>query len=112
MEVTATNRFAGVSPRKVRLILEHLPGRSIEEALAMLRFMPSPHAKLVSKIVKSAASNAENNYSLDPESLYVKRAVAGDARRLQRARSAPRGRVHPYQRRSSHITIVVDERES
>jgi large subunit ribosomal protein L22 len=111
MEVSATDRFATVSPRKVRMVLDHLPGKSVEEALRLLQFMPSPHAKLVAKIVKSAASNAENNFSLNPEALYVKRAVANDARRLERYRPAPRGRIHPYQRRTSHITITVDERE-
>ena len=112
MEVAATNRYAGVSPRKVRRILEHLPGRTVDEALALLQFMPSPHARLVAKIVKSAAANAENNYAMDTDALYIKRAVANDARRLTRYRPAPRGRVHPYVRRTSHITIVVDERES
>jgi len=112
MEVSATHRFAGVSPSKVRLVLEHLPGRSVEEALNLLKFLPTPHARLVAKIVKSAASNAENNFALDPDSLYVKRAVAGDARRLARFRPAARGRVHRYRRRFSHITIIVDQRES
>ncbi len=111
MEVTATNRYAGVSPRKVRLVLEHLPGRSVQEALNLLKFLPTPHARLVAKIVKSAASNAENNHALDPDTLYIKRAVANDARRLRRFRPAARGRVHRYQRRTSHITITVDERE-
>ena len=112
MEVHATDRYAGVSPRKVRLVLEHLPGRSVEEALNLLKFLPTPHAKLVAKIVKSAAANAENNYAADPDRLYVKRAVANDARRLKRVRPAGRGRVHGYQRRTSHITVTVDERES
>ncbi len=111
MEVSATNRYAGVSPTKVRLVLAHLPGRSVQEALDLLKFMPSPHARLVAKVVKSAASTAENNYALDTDSLYVKRAVADDARRLRRYRPAARGRIHPYVRRTSHITIVVDERE-
>ena len=110
MEVTATNRFATVSPRKVRLVLEHLPGCSVQEALNLLKFLPTPHAKLVAKIVKSAASNAENNYSLDPDSLYVKRAVADEGRTQRRFRPAARGRIRSYQRRTSHITIVVDER--
>ena len=112
MEVSATHRYATLSPRKARLLLEHLPGRSVEEALNLLKFMPTPHAKVVAKIVKSAASNAENNFSLDPESLYVKRAVANDSRRLKRGRPAARGRVRPFVRRTAHITIIVDERES
>lgn len=111
MEVSATTRYAGVSPQKVRLLLQHLPGRSVQEAVNLLQFMPSPHGKLVAKIVKSAAANAENNYALDPDSLYVKRAVANDSRRLRRFRPAARGRVHSYRRRTSHITVVVDERE-
>ena len=112
MEVKATTRFAGVSPTKVRLVLEHLPGRSVAEALDILKFMPTPHARLVAKIVKSAAANAENNFAMDTDALYVKRAVADDGRRLKRIRPAPRGRVHPYPRRSSHITIVVEEQGS
>jgi large subunit ribosomal protein L22 len=112
MEVSATDRYAGVSPSKARLVLEHLPGKSVEDALNLLKFLPTPHAKLVAKIVKSAAANAENNYSADPGRLYVKRAIANDARRLHRVRPAARGRVHPYVRRTSHITVTVDERES
>jgi large subunit ribosomal protein L22 len=112
MEVSATDRYAGVSPSKARLVLEHLPGKSVEDALNLLKFLPTPHAKRVAKIVKSAAANAENNYSADPGRLYVKRAVANDARRLKRVRPAARGRIHGYQRRTSHITVTVDERES
>jgi large subunit ribosomal protein L22 len=111
MEVLAKGRFAGISARKARLVLEHLPGKSVQEAINLLTFMPTPHAKLIAKIVKSAASNAENNYSLDPDALYVKRAVADGARRDRRMRPAARGRMHPYYHRSSHITITVDERE-
>lgn len=112
MEVSASTRYAGVTPRKARLVLEHLPGRSVQDALNLLQFMPSPHAKLVAKIVKSAAANAENNYAMDTDALYVKRAVADDARNQRGFRPAPRGRVHGYRKRTSHITIVVDERES
>jgi len=111
MEVTATHRYAGVSPRKVRLVLEKLPGKSVEEALNLLRFMPTPHARLVAKLLKSAAANAENNYALDTDLLYVKRAVADDARRQRRFRPAARGRVHRDQRRTSHLTVIVDQRE-
>ena len=111
MEVSATNRYATISPSKARLVLEHLPGKSIEDCLNLLKFLPTPHAKVVAKIVKSAAANAENNYSADPGRLYVKRAIANDARRLKRVRPAARGRVHGYVRRTSHITVTVDERE-
>ena len=112
MEAIATHRHIGMSAQKARLVLEHLPGHTVEEALNMLKFFPSPHARLVAKIVKSAASNAENNFAMDPDSLYIKRAVADDGRRDRRYRPAARGRYHPYQRRTSHVTIIVDERES
>lgn len=111
MQVSATNRYATISPAKVRLVLAHLPGKSIEEALNLLKFMTTPHAKVVAKVVKSAASNAENNFAADPANLYVKRAYANDSRRLKRFRPAARGRIHPYMHRTSHITITVDERE-
>ncbi len=111
MQVSATNRYATVSPAKVRLVLAHLPGKSIEDALNLLKFMTTPHAKMIAKIVQSAASNAENNFAADPANLYVKRAYADDSRRLKRFRPAARGRIHPYMHRTSHITITVDERE-
>lgn len=111
MEVSATNRYASVSPSKVRLVLDHLRGKPVSEALKMLKFMTTPHARIVAKVVQSAASNAENNFAADPENLYVKRAYANDSRRLKRYRPAARGRIHPYVRRTSHITITVDERE-
>jgi large subunit ribosomal protein L22 len=112
MEVSASHRFATVSPRKMRLVLEHLPGQNVPDALNLLKFLPTPHAKIVAKIVKAAASNAENNYSMDPDTLYIKRAIANDARRLKRFRAQSRGRYSTYTKRTSHITIVVDERES
>jgi large subunit ribosomal protein L22 len=111
MEVRATHRHIGISPQKARLVLEHLPGQSVEDALNLLKFFPSPHAREVAKIVKSAAANAENNFAMDPDSLFIKRAIADDGRRDRRYRPAARGRYHPYVRRTSHVTIVVDERE-
>jgi large subunit ribosomal protein L22 len=111
MEVSASHRYAGVSPRKVRLLLEHLPGQRVEDAMAMLRFVPTPSARLVEKVVKSAAANAENNYNMPPGALYIKTAVAGDARRLKRYKARARGRVSPILRRTSHITVVVEEKE-
>jgi large subunit ribosomal protein L22 len=112
MEVSASHRFATVSPQKVRVVLEHLPGQNVPKALNLLKFLPTPHAKMVAKIVKAAASNAENNYSMDPDTLYIKRATASDGRRLKRFRPQSRGRYAPYMKRTSHITIVVDEREN
>jgi large subunit ribosomal protein L22 len=111
MEVQSTARNVRVSSRKARLILQRLPGLSVDQALALLRYMPSPHAQTVSKVVLSAAANAENNYSLDADDMYVKRAFADEGRTMKRFRPRSRGRVSPILKRSSHITVVLDERE-
>jgi large subunit ribosomal protein L22 len=100
-----------VSPRKVRLILERLPGLSVDQAVALLRYLPSPHAVAVTKVVLSAAANAENNFDLDVDDLYVKSAYAGDGLTMKRYRARSRGRASPLLKRSSHITVVLDERE-
>jgi large subunit ribosomal protein L22 len=109
MEVSATAKYLPVSARKVRLVLEQLPGKRIEEAMVMLRFLPTPHARLVEKVVKSAAANAENNYALDTGELKIKRAYAGEGRTLKRFKAKARGRVAPILRRTSHVTVVVEE---
>lgn len=111
MEVRSTARSVRVSPRKVRLILERLPGLSVEQALGVLRFTPSPHAQTVSKVVLSAAANAENNFLLDADELVVKQAYADAGPTLKRFKPRSRGRVSPILKRTSHITVVLDERE-
>jgi len=109
MEVSATAKYLPVSARKVRLVLDQLPGKRVDEAIMMLRFLPTPHARIVEKVVKSAASNAENNFALDLEVLRIKRAYAGEARTLKRFKAKARGRVAPILRRTSHVTVVVEE---
>jgi large subunit ribosomal protein L22 len=109
MEVTATAKYLPVSARKVRLVLDQLPGKRIDEAMMMLRFLPTPHAKLVAKVVQSAAANAENNYALDLADLRIKRAYAGEGRTLKRYKAKARGRVAPILRRTAHVTVVVEE---
>jgi large subunit ribosomal protein L22 len=109
MEVAATAKYLPVSARKVRLVLDQLPGKRIDEAMMMLRYLPTPHARLVAKVLHSAAANAENNFSMDRDELRVKRAYAGGGRTLKRWKAKARGRVAPILRRTSHITVVVEE---
>jgi large subunit ribosomal protein L22 len=111
MQVKCVAKNLAVSPRKVRLILDHLPGRRVDEVLARLRFLPSPHARMVAKAVQSAAANAENNYQMDPRFLKVVAAYAGDGLRLKRWRARARGRASRRVRRRAHITVVVEEME-
>jgi large subunit ribosomal protein L22 len=110
MEVVAKGKNVRISPRKVRLILDVLKGRRIDEAVSILRNLDQPVAKKVEKIVKSAAANAENNYQLDPDDLRIKLAFANEGTRLHRFRAGPRGRAKPWTRRYAHITIVVEDR--
>lgn len=110
MEVHSTARYIRISPRKVRLITERLPGLSVDQALALLRYMPSPHARSVSKVVLSAAANAENNFDLDVDDMVIKRAFADEGPTQKRFKARSRGRAAPILKRSSHITVVLDER--
>jgi large subunit ribosomal protein L22 len=110
MEVRAVAKNIRRSPQKVRLVVDTVRGRSVNEALAMLRFMPQGAARDVYKVVKSAASNAENNYELDINDLYVHRIYVDEGRTLKRFKARSHGRVAPRLRRSSHITAVVQEK--
>ena len=109
MEVKATAKYLGISARKVRLVLDQLPGKRVDEAMVLLRFLPTPHARVVAKVLNSAAANAENNFSLDRDDLRVKRAYAGEGRSLKRYKAKSRGRAAPIVRRTSHVTVVVEE---
>jgi large subunit ribosomal protein L22 len=110
VEVQAKSKNVRISPRKVRLLLNPIKGRSVDEAVAILRNLPMPVARKVEKIVKSAAANAENNYSLDIDRLRIKAAYADEGSRMHRFRAGARGRAKPWTRRLSHITIIVEDR--
>jgi large subunit ribosomal protein L22 len=86
-------------------------GKKVDEALNLLRFTPTPKAKVVAKLVRSAAANAENNFQMDPADLKIIRIFVDDARSLRRFRPRSRGRVSPIRKHSSHITVVVAEQE-
>lgn len=112
MEVKAVAKYIRLSPRKVRLILDVIRGKRVEEALPILRFLPSPAARTVSKVVKSAAANAENNFQMSPADLYIVGAYADEGPRLKRVRAKARGRIGRILKPTSHITVRVAERES
>ena len=111
MEVRAVARDTGISPRKVRLLVDMVRGKKIDEALTMLKFTPSPTAQVLAKVVKSAAANAENNFQMTPSDLRIVTILADEARTLKRFRPRARGRASPILKRSSHITVVVAEQE-
>ena len=109
MEVIASARQIRVSPRKVALVLDEVRGKKVSEALTILNFMPTPVARTVAKVVKSAASNAENNYQMVPAQLKIVKAFADKGQTLKRYHANARGRASPYHRHFSHITIIVEE---
>ncbi len=111
MEVRAFSRDAPIASKKARLILDEIRGKRVDEAMALLRFMPTPHARLIAKAVRSAVANAENNYNLEPRTLRVSKAYVGDGRTLRRLLPRARGRADIMRRRRSNITIVVQEEE-
>ncbi len=110
MEVRASTKDTGVSPRKVRQLVDMVRGKKVDEALTLLRFTPTPTARVVAKVIKSAAANAENNYQMTPSVLKIISIFADEARTLKRFRPRARGRVSPILKRSSHITVIVAER--
>jgi large subunit ribosomal protein L22 len=109
MEVRAISKDTGISPRKMRLLVNMVKGMKVDEALTVLRFAPTPNARIVAKTIKSAAANAENNYQMTPGDLKIVKITADEARMLKRFRARARGRANQILKRSSHITVVVSE---
>jgi large subunit ribosomal protein L22 len=109
MEIKATAKGVRVSPKKARRMVDMVRGKGADEALAMLNFTPSPTARKVQRVVKSAVANAENNYQMAPSDLRVTKAYVDEGPVMKRMRFAGRGRVSPILKRLSHITIVVEE---
>ncbi len=110
MEVQAVTKFTGISPQKARLIVNEMRGRQAEEAMAMLQFMPQSAARVVAKTIKSALANATENFGLDAGDMYIAMIKADEAPRRKWRRFGARGRFKPWIRRSSHITVVLEER--
>ena len=109
MDVKATAKTVRYTPRKVRLVLDLVRGKSVEEALAILQFTPNHAAREVYKVVKSAAANATNNNQLDAEKLYVKACYADEGITLKRYMPRAKGSASQILKRTSHITVVVSD---
>ena len=109
-EVTATSKNLRVSPKKVRLVTQDLTGKSAQEVLGSLRFMSKKAATPLSKVLKSALANAQNNKNLKPESLKIKEIIVNAGPTLKRIRPVSRGAAHQVLKRTSHIKIVLEEK--
>lgn len=110
MEARGMTRHVRLSPQKARLVVDLIRGKKVEEALGVLEFTPKKGAKIVAKTLRSVIANAENTHNLDPDSLYVKRIEVGAGPMLKRFLPRAHGRATSVRKRTSHITIVVDEK--
>jgi large subunit ribosomal protein L22 len=111
MEVRAQYKYASISAQKVRLVCDQVRGMNAEQALTVLQFMPQKGAELVSKVLASALANAENNFELRRDDMYVKTIFADGGPMLKRMKAGARGRYKPRVHRTAHITVILDERE-
>jgi large subunit ribosomal protein L22 len=112
MEVTAKATRIRISPRKARLVVDMVRGKRVLDAIELMKFVPNRAATDVEKLLKSVAANAENNYDLDPDKLWIKSIYADDAPQMRRFKPKSRGRVGKILRRSTHLTVIAEEREN
>jgi large subunit ribosomal protein L22 len=108
-EVRAEAKYVRMSPRKARLVAEHIRGRSVPEARAVLAFTSREAAQVLQKVLHSAVSNAESNHGIAEERLYVKAAYADSGPVMKRWRARARGRVARIRKRTCHITVLLAE---
>jgi large subunit ribosomal protein L22 len=112
VRVSATAKYLRGSTRKAHLVTSAIRGRRVEDAAALLRFMPQSAARDVARVLKSAAANAENNYNLAVDDLFIVEAHANEGPTLKRWRPRAQGRAFPIHKPMTHITIVLEDREA
>ncbi|HDZ90836.1 MAG: 50S ribosomal protein L22 [Deltaproteobacteria bacterium] len=110
MEIRAKARFVRISPQKIRLIMGQVRGKRVEEALNMLSFAPQRGAGILKKLLDSAVANAQQNADIDVDSLYISRIYADEGPTLKRWRPRAQGRATRIRKRTSHLTVVLDEK--
>jgi len=111
VQVRAVAKYVGLSPQKVRLVIDQVRGMEAQAALDNLKFMPQGAAKPVAKVIRSAMSNAEENLGLASQDLFVSAIFADEGPTRKWRRFGARGRFKPILKRSAHITVVLEERE-
>ncbi|MGE0680467.1 MAG: 50S ribosomal protein L22 [Candidatus Binatia bacterium] len=111
MEAKAITRNVRISPQKARLVADLIRGKQVEEALQVLRFTEKKAARILAKTLRSAIANAADTQNIDPDALYVKRTYVDGGATVKRFTPRAHGRATPIRKRTSHFTVVVDERE-
>ena len=111
-EARATLKFARISARKVKIVADLVRGKDVDEALSIMKFTPKASSEVLEKLLKSAIANAENNHEMKHENLYVAEIFANQGPTLKRIRPAAKGSAVRIRKRTSHITIVLKEKEA
>ncbi|EOD00995.1 50S ribosomal protein L22 [Caldisalinibacter kiritimatiensis] len=111
MEARAIAKYVRISPRKVKPVADLVRGKQVDEALAILKFTPRKGARVLEKVVKSAVANAENNFDMDRDNLYISEVYANQGPTLKRWRPRAQGRAYQILKRTSHVGVVVKERD-
>ena len=111
MEAKAHLRYARIAPRKVSVVMDLIRNQPLDKALAILQYTPKAASEPLSKLVKSAAANAENNFNMDNNSLYVAEVFVTPGPTLKRVMPRAQGRAFRILKRTSHMTVVLKEKE-
>lgn len=111
MEVRAITKYLPISPQKLRLVCDKVRGMGVQEAIVVLDYMPQKGAAFVGKTVASALANATNNFDLNPDEMVVSQIYAGEGPTLKRFKAGARGRYKPRLKRTSHLWVILAERE-
>ncbi|MGI6345344.1 MAG: 50S ribosomal protein L22 [Bacillota bacterium] len=110
MEAKAVAKYIRIAPSKARIVINLIRGKEIGEALDILRYTPKAASEPIAKVIRSAAANAEHNYDMDIDRLYVAEAYVDAGPTMRRYHPRAQGRMYPVLKRSCHITVVVKER--
>ena len=110
MEAKAVAKYVRIAPRKVRVVMDLIRGKNVAEAFAILKFTPKAGADVIEKVLRSAVANAENNFDMDVDKLYVSACFVDQGPTLKRIHPRSRGQAFKILKRTSHITVAVDER--
>ena len=109
-EVKATAKYIRIAPRKVRIVMNLVRGKSVADALAILKFTPKVGADAVEKVLRSAVANAENNFDMDVDRLFMSSAFVDQGPTLKRIHPRSRGQAFKILKHTSHITVAVNEK--
>ena len=110
MEAKAVAKYVRIAPRKVRVVMDLIRGKNVAEAFAILKFTPKAGSEVITKVLKSAVANAENNFDMNVDKLYVSSAYVDQGPTLKRIHPRSRGQAFGILKRTSHVTVIVTER--